>query len=165
MSENNEQGLVTTANSQVFMDDNNFVAQLIDETAAYSSYDFHNMDAATKAVYFTATNNTQHRIREVIGETIMVKDVYVSTVTIVDDETGEVRQAPRIILIDENGIGYAACSKGVFNSLKNLFQAYGFPPEWESPLPIIPRQVPKGKNLISTLSIGQIGESPKKVKK
>jgi len=135
-----------------FMDDNkDFVADLTTRQTAYCS-----LQAETdeeKAVLFNLVNNPEKRISDMINLTIEVEHMFVETVTCVNEKTGERNDAPRIVLIDTNGVGYQAVSLGVFGSLKKILSLYGEPKTWTKPLPLAVKQRKKGEKNILTFEI------------
>lgn len=119
-------------------------------TAAYSS-----LKAGTlkeKAALYNAMSNPTHKVGDYINRSIRVKDVYVETIEITDEDTGEVVVAPRIVLIDTEGDSYQAVSKGVFSALSRAIKVFG-EPTWDDGLPIIIRQVSLGKNQMLTFDV------------
>lgn len=94
-----------------------------------------------KVTLFNAMNNPTYRIDEKINCEINVRDIYAETVEIVNEKTGEVSTAPRIILIDTDGNSYGCCSYGVFNSVKKLIQVFGVP-TWHEGIKVIPISIP-----------------------
>lgn len=94
-----------------------------------------------KVTLFNAMNNPTFRLDEKINCTITVKDIYAETVEIVNEKTGEVAIAPRIILIDTDGNSYGCCSYGIFNSIKKLIQVFGAP-TWNEGISVIPVSIP-----------------------
>ena len=107
-----------------------------------------------KIALFNAMNNPENRIKECINLPINVKDVFCEVVECQSDD-GTLQKCPRIVLIDENAVGYVAVSKGVYNSIKKIFAIFG-EPTWETPLTIIPKTITKGQKQITTLELGMI---------
>lgn len=105
-----------------------------------------------KAQLFEIMNNPAERLADNINKTIYVKDVYCEMVDCLNEETGEVTKAPRVVLIDKNNVGYQAVSMGIFSAVKKLFMIYGLP-TWEQPIPIEIKQIKKGKKSILTFNI------------
>lgn len=102
---------------------------------------------------FKAMNNPEKRLADCINMTIKVQDIYSEIVVIVDQNTGEMIKAPRIVLIDADGVGYQCVSKGIFSALKKLIAIFGAP-TWEGGLPLTVKQITKGsgKNTRSLLT-------------
>lgn len=105
-----------------------------------------------KAKLFEIMNNPEKRLSDCINQTILVKDLFAELVDCTNEETGEVTKAPRIVLIDKNGIGYQCVSAGVFGALKKLMSVYGIP-TWESPIPLKIKQIKNGKKSLLTFSV------------
>lgn len=98
-----------------------------------------------KAKLYKAKSSPDKKLSDCINQKLMIKDVYMEVVNIADDETGEVRECPRIVLIDQDGVSYSSVSFGIYNSLKSLVGVFG-EPTWEDPIPVIVRQKMTGKN-------------------
>lgn len=94
------------------------------------------VDRASKIKAYNASNHPTHKLNDFINKTIVVKDVYAETLELVNEETGELGQAPRIVLIAEDGESYECVSVGVFSALKKLIAIFG-EPTWEEPIKLI----------------------------
>lgn len=134
--------------------------QVIDVKAAMSatsSTSYCSMKQGTmreKAALYNATSNPTHKVGDYINKVIVVRDVFVETIELEDEDTHEVIVAPRVVLIDVAGESYQAVSKGVFNSLARLITAFG-EPTWADGLPVIVKQVSLGKNQMLSLAIDE----------
>lgn len=128
------------------------IAELNEQKLSYCS--LHAQSEQDKMVLFNAMNNPEFRLGDHINETINVKDVFCEIVDCVNEETGEVNQAPRIVLIDNEGNGYACVSLGIFSAIKKLMQVFGAP-TWETPLPLKVVQVTKGTRKMLTLQVAK----------
>lgn len=116
---------------------------------------FCSMNASTpeeKKVLFKAMNNPEHRLGEFINKKIMVKDIFAEVVECFNEMTGEITEAPRIVLIDDKGKGYQCVSKGVLSAMKKLFMTYGMP-TWSTPIGLEVKQISKGEKKILTFDI------------
>lgn len=111
-------------------------------------------------ILFNAMNAPEHRLRDVVNVPLQIVDVYAEIVECINEETGEASKCPRIVLIDKDGNGYQAVSKGVFNALRKLFQVYGLP-HWDTPVVIVPKTITKGARNILTFNIGDSGKKSK----
>lgn len=155
----NEFSLATTetatpATVETMDGDPNFVVDLTSRTTQYCS-----MLAETaeeKAVLFNAMNNPANRLGDCINQTINVKDVFVEVVNCTNEQTGEVKACPRIVLIDDKNTGYQCVSIGVFSALKKLFGVYGEPQNWEKPIPLMVKQITKGDRKMLTLNVATV---------
>lgn len=120
---------------------------LMDMTTAVTSYSsFVPANNKEKVQFFNAVNSPDKRVKEMVNTKINLKHVYCETVEFIDQSTGETSPGVRMVLIDEKGVSYQAASKGVFSSLKKLFQIFGTPDTWEAPIPIEIKEVSKGVN-------------------
>lgn len=106
---------------------------------------------AKKSLY-KAITNPDHKITDMVGKEIAIRDVVVATCQFVDEETGETTPGNRTILIDTKGISYGCSSTGVYNALRNLIAIFGTP-TWVDGLPVRVGQISKGVNRIITLEI------------
>ncbi len=97
-------------------------------------------DRKTKALVYNASNNPEHKVADFINKTIMVKDVLVEIIQVENEETGELEEAPRVVLIDDKGKAYQAVSAGMFSAIKKAIQIFG-QPTWDEPLPMLIKQV------------------------
>ena len=109
-------------------------------------------DRATKAKVYNAMNNPEHKVGDMINKTINVKDVLVEIIELANEETGEIEEAPRVVLIDDKGQAYQAVSQGIFSAVKNAIQVFGAP-TWEEPLPCLIKQVPVKSGSMLTFDI------------
>lgn len=103
------------------------------EVSVYSS--IKGDDFATKARVLAATTNAIP-LSDHLGETIMLKDVVVQAIEVADEQSGEMQEAARIILLAEDGTSYAAVSGGIFKALTNMFGILGEPATWPHALPV-----------------------------
>lgn len=138
------------------MENKNNALVITEENAIMGNEEFYcSFNATTpeeKAQLFEIMNNPAERLADNINKTIYVKDVYCEIVDCVNEETGEVTKAPRVVLIDKNNVGYQAVSTGIFSAVKKLFMIYG-QPTWEKPIPIEIKQIKKGKKSLLTFNI------------
>ena len=78
-----------------------------------------------KKALYNAINSPDFRIADMINKPINIRDALIMTVALSDDDTGEVREMPRSILIDTEGKTYTAVSSGIASSLRNIFSVFG----------------------------------------
>lgn len=75
-----------------------------------------------------------------IGEVINLKDFVAQAIQIKDNSDGPNRgqliDAARVILIDEDGTAYHAISVGLASALRTLVQVLGEPATWPAPIPV-----------------------------
>ena len=105
-----------------------------------------------KVKLYNAMSNPDKKVADCINSTILLKDVYCEMIPMVNEETGEVSNTPRIVLIDKDGHSYQAVSFGVFNALKRIFDVFGTP-TYETPLAVKVIQISSGKNKMLSLAV------------
>lgn len=86
-----------------------------------------------KVKLFNAINNADGGVDDMVGKTIVIKDVYAEQYTDTNEETGEPTDKIMLTLIDIEGKTYATNSVGVYNSLKRAFTVFGMP-TWDDGL-------------------------------
>ena len=133
----------------VEMDGTDFLADLTAATVAYCSLSPETDDE--KKQLYNAVNNPAHRLSEMIGKTIRVQHIYCEVVPLLDEKTGEVTKAPRIVLFGDDGESYTCVSVGIFGAIKKVFAIYGTPETWTAPLTFEVKQIERGngKRLLS----------------
>lgn len=106
----------------------------------------------SKVAIYNAINNAENSLTDFIGKPLEIVDVVAHPVTLTDEETGEIVQALRVVLIDKNGVGYTAVSQGITNSLARIFKIIGMP-TWKEPVKMEVKQVKtrNGNNKVNTL--------------
>lgn len=109
-----------------------------------------NLDKA-KLVY-NAMNNPAHKLGDFINKKILVENVLIETVEVANTDTGELERTAKCVLIAPDGTSYFAMSKGVFNSVKNLYFTLGNAP-WEGGIELAVKQVQAGKGKMLTLEM------------
>ena len=105
----------------------------IAESGIFSTVDAKTMEG--KASVYRALNDATP-LRDVVGETLSVKDIVVQRVEVETDE-GDVVEQTRTSLITSDGAAYSATSNGVFSAVKNILGIFGHPSTWESPLKVV----------------------------
>lgn len=85
----------------------------------------------------SAMSGAAIRGSDLLGKQISVQNILVHVVQLADPETGEVDEAPRVVLIDPDGVCVGFCSMGAVQSLKRIIKTIGRPP-WNPPLCIVP---------------------------
>ena len=93
-----------------------------------------------------------------IGETLEIVNVVAHPATAINEETGEVTEYLRTVLIDKNGKGYTAGSVGITSALSRIFSIIGMPDNgaWEKePVKMKIKQVKtrNGVNKVNTIEL------------
>lgn len=112
----------------------------------------------SKVAIFNAINNAEKKIADHINEIIEAVNVVAHPVTLVDDETGEVINALRTVIIDKNGVGYEAVSGGIANALSRIMAIVGEPTQgaWEKEpvkMKIKQKATRNGTNKVNTIEL------------
>lgn len=134
-----ETGLTVSAT----VDETGITAQLTSRKQIFCSVS--GGTAAEKAILFKAMNNPEKRIADCINQVINAKDVVAEMIEIAHQETGEFEIVPRIVIIDDKGVGYQAVSTGIFSAMKKLIAVYG-PPTWQDPIKLKILQISRSKD-------------------
>lgn len=94
---------------------------------------------------------TPVKLSDYINMQITLRHVYVEVIHVVNDETGEMVAAPRVVLIDDKGVGYQTVSTGIYNAVKRLMMLFGMPDEWAQPHKVEVQNVnlPNGRHTIT----------------
>jgi len=91
--------------------------------------------AAAVAIY-NAVNNKGDSLADHKNEILEIVNVAAHPVNLIDENTGELVNALRVVLIDKNGKNYDAVSQGIVSSLQKIFAIVGPAPYLEEPLKI-----------------------------
>lgn len=105
-----------------------------------------------KMAVYNAANNPDAKVNDIINKRIEIRDVYAETIELVNEDTGELEKAPRIVLIDKDGKSYQCVSAGVFGALKKLNAIFG-EPTWVPPIPVEVKQLPTKNGSMLTLQV------------
>lgn len=99
---------------------------------------FCTFDASTdegKRRLYAATNDAE-QLSDNLNKTLQLVDIVGVPATVNDDETGEVRELLRLVLLTKDGKRYSAISDGLYSSLQNIMAIFGSPAMWSEPLAI-----------------------------
>ena len=107
---------------------------------------------------YNAVNGADEQVADHIGETLEVINVVAHPVTLTDEDTGEIFEALRTVLIDKNGKSYVAVSQGITSALSKIFSIVGSPDggAWEKePVKMKIKQVKtrNGNNKVNTIEL------------
>ena len=140
-----------TNNALVVMADNSsMISTLTARTTVFCSISANT--AEEKALLFNSMNNPEKRVGDCVNMTINAKDLFCEMVDLTSEKTGEIESCPRIVIIDDKGVGYVAVSFGIFNALKKVIAIYGAP-TWDKPIPLEVKQITKGDRKILTFNV------------
>ena len=112
---------------------------------------------AQVAIY-NAINSADESVSDHINEVLEIVNIVAHPVTLNDEETGEIVEALRTVLIDKNGKAYVAVSGGIANALSRIMSIVGEPTNgaWEKePVKMKIKQVKtrNGNNKVNTIEL------------
>lgn len=85
-----------------------------------------------------------------------VTDLVAHYVEMTNDETGEIEQVTRVVLISPNGERYHSVAKGVVNSMQQIVAIVGQAP-WSPPIKLVQQRVTTRKGR-ETITLGLVAE-------
>lgn len=92
---------------------------------------FTSLDIATdqgKAQLLMAMQGENDALGDLVGEVVEVSHLVVHNVEVLDEQTGELLERDRIVIITPDGSMLAAVSQGIRKSVQLLTALYGLPP-------------------------------------
>lgn len=109
----------------------------------------------SKARIFNSINSPDKRISDCIGETISLANIVAHPIQLVDENSGELIETMRMVLVDEKGTSYEAVSSGIVNAVARILQIFGQPDTWATPIKVKPVQkgTRNGNNKVTTLKV------------
>lgn len=90
---------------------------------------------------YNVVSSSDNKVSDFIGETIEVAHMVAHPTTMRDEETGEMRDLTRVVLIAPDGTAYHSMSNGVVQSMKRICDIVGAGPWEDEPLVIKVRQI------------------------
>lgn len=116
----------------------------------FSSFKAEDIEAKKKL--YNALNSPDFKVADCINREIVIRDAVLTSVSIVDEKTGEVNEAVRSIIIDKDGKTYNATSSGIHGSLRNMMNIFGTL-HFEDGLPVIVQQIQTKRGSTLTLTL------------
>ena len=109
----------------------------------------------SKARIFNSINSPDKRISDCIGETISLANIVAHPIQLVDENSGELIETMRMVLVDDQGVSYEAVSTGIVNAVSRILQIFGQPDTWTAPIKVKPVQkgTRNGNNKVTTLKV------------
>lgn len=112
----------------------------------------------SQVAIYNAINGADESVSDHINEILEIVNVVAHPVTLTDEETGEIVEALRTVLIDKNGKAYVAVSGGIANALSRIMSIIGEPTNgaWEKePVKMKIKQVKtrNGNNKVNTIEL------------
>lgn len=109
----------------------------------------------SKARIFNSINSPDKRISDCIGEVINLANIVAHPIQLVDENSGELIETMRMVLVDDKGTSYEAVSTGIVNAVARILQIFGQPETWTAPIRVKPVQkgTRNGNNKVTTLKV------------
>lgn len=139
MAENNEEyadvqtGEVVESQSRGVTDVSAAIAGMNDSSAAFYT-SIKGTDFAARKLIAAAQTKSQP-LADHLNKEISLRNFIVQSVTL-EDEKGNVNEAPRVTLIDEDGTAFHATSVGLLSALRNIIATLGEADTWPEALPV-----------------------------
>lgn len=98
----------------------------------------HFIDTSTregKIKLYSALQNAE-KLDEHLNESLAMVNAVAQAVQVTDDQTGEVSNTVRVIIVTADNKAYAATSPTLAAGLNTMFGIFGTPNTWTEPLPI-----------------------------
>lgn len=132
--------------------------QLLDGTTSFYSSIIDDGSRSAKIDLYNAISKADEQIADHINEVIEVVDVVAHPVTLTDEETGEIINALRTILIDKKGKQYVGVSGGIASALSRIFSIIGKPDggAWRKEpvkMKIVQNKTRNGNNKVNTIEL------------
>lgn len=132
MAENNEVMVVNKADITPAFE----IDQLLNATSNFLCSIPNDGSRKAAVAIYNAVNNKGESLDDHKGEVLEIVNFAAHPVSLVDENTGEVVNALRVILIDKKGINYDAVSQGIASSLQKIIAIVGNAPWDAEPLKI-----------------------------
>lgn len=87
------------------------------------------VDDKDKVTLFNAVT-TPDKLADQINKQINLRHIYVEIIQVQSEQTGELVNAPRVVLIDDKGHGYQSVGTGIYNAAKRIIGIFGDPADW-----------------------------------
>lgn len=121
------------------------------DSGVYSSIEGNDFESRLKVA--SAVTDSKP-IREHLGKVIKLANVVIQAVSMVNEQTGEMEEVPRVILIDDAGNSFHAISGVILKDVQNLIGILGKPAEWPSPVKVAVKEEQSGnKRRFMTLTL------------
>ena len=104
------------------------------------------------------------KLDEHLNEPIDMVNAIAQAVQVTDDQTGEISNTVRVIIVAEDGTAYAATSPTLAAGLNTMFGIFGTPDTWDTPLTIkvVERRSRRGFKFFSIEPVENDGETKNK---
>ena len=96
-------------------------------------------DIEAKKTVFSAVNDAEP-LSDHLGEPLKVVDIVAHKVEVANEESGEIDDATRIVLITEDGQALASVSLGIQGAVRNILAFLGEPSTWDGAVTLVPME-------------------------
>lgn len=117
------------------------------QTQPYCSFPVESHEDRVKL--YNMINGSTERLADHINKTLVLRDVFIEEVNLVNEETGEVANCPRIVFMAVDGKMYGCVSFGILQAFKRLCMCFGWP-SWNPGLTVeVKQRKIKEKNMLT----------------
>lgn len=136
--ENKEMNLEQENKTLVVSDDNGNVmtAYGSSESKVKPYCSFIPANVEDKIKLYNAQNSPDFKLSDYVNKKIALKNIYCEMVNVADTNTGELKELPRVVLIDKDFKSYQCCSKSVLQAIGKIIAIFGEPKTWTKPVTI-----------------------------
>lgn len=133
---------MSDTSNEIVISSNDTTTNLSDELAALDGgynagiYSTISTDNFTDRLKVLAALSNSKSLADELGATIEVANIIFQAVDMADEQTGEVRSVPRVVLIDAKGGAHHAISGPLYRDVKNLLAIARDPSTWERPVKV-----------------------------
>lgn len=96
-------------------------------------------DIEAKKTVFSAVNDAEP-LSDHLGKPLKVVDIVAHKVEVANEESGEIEEATRIVLITDDGKALASVSLGIQGAVRNILAFLGEPSTWDGAVTLIPME-------------------------
>lgn len=135
----------------------NEIIRINEENPSYTSMALGTMDE--KKAFYNAVENPENKLSEFINKKITFSNVSMEAITIADKDDagvpipGTEKPTIKTVLVTPEGVGIISTSMGVARSLYGMFNIFGTPDTWDTPMTVEVKQVDIGKNRTFKLKV------------
>lgn len=119
-------------------------------SSVYSSIEATDFESRLRTA--TAVSDSKP-IREHLGEVIALVDVVIQVIPMENEDTKQLEDVTRVILIDAEGNSFHAISGVLFKDVQNLIGILGKPSSWPEPVSVAVREDGNGRRRFMTLTL------------
>lgn len=98
----------------------------------------HFIDTSTfdgKVKLYSALQNAE-KLADHLNEPLYMVNAVAQSVQVTDEQTGEMTNSARVIIVTDDGKAYAATSPTLLAGLNTMFGIFGTPNTWEKPIAV-----------------------------